>query len=91
MGDLLRRYWTPVVLSSELTPGGRVKRVKLLWETDQYEASQLYMFRSGFCSNFTAMQPWQLNGLSHGTMYFASLNGPTWMTMIDTNHPSYKR
>ena len=32
MGDLLRRYWTPVVLSSELTPGGRVKRVKLLGE-----------------------------------------------------------
>jgi len=32
MGDLLRRYWTPVVLSSELAPGGRVKRVKLLGE-----------------------------------------------------------
>ena len=32
MGDLLRRYWTPVVLSSELTPGWRVKRVKLLGE-----------------------------------------------------------
>jgi phthalate 4,5-dioxygenase len=32
MGDLLRRYWTPVVLSSEVAPGGRVKRVQLLGE-----------------------------------------------------------
>ena len=32
MGELLRRYWIPVVLSSELTPGGRVKRVQLLGE-----------------------------------------------------------
>ena len=32
MGDLLRRYWTPVLQSSELTPGGRVKRVKLMGE-----------------------------------------------------------
>lgn len=32
MGDLLRRYWIPVVLSTELAPGGRVKRVQLLGE-----------------------------------------------------------
>jgi phthalate 4,5-dioxygenase oxygenase subunit len=32
MGALLRRYWMPVVLSSELEPGGRVKRVQLLGE-----------------------------------------------------------
>ena len=32
MGELLRRYWIPVVQSGELTPGGRVKRVKLLGE-----------------------------------------------------------
>ena len=32
MGDLLRRYWIPVVLSSEVTAGGRVKRVQLLGE-----------------------------------------------------------
>ena len=32
MGTLLRRYWMPVVLSSELEPGGRVKRVQLLGE-----------------------------------------------------------
>ena len=32
VGDLMRRYWIPVVLSSELSPGGRVKRVRLLGE-----------------------------------------------------------
>jgi len=32
MGDLMRQYWIPVVLSSELPLGGRVKRVRLLGE-----------------------------------------------------------
>jgi len=32
MGALLRQYWIPVVLSSEIAAGGRVKRVKLLGE-----------------------------------------------------------
>jgi phthalate 4,5-dioxygenase oxygenase subunit len=32
MGHLLRQYWMPVLLSSELEPGGRVKRVRLLGE-----------------------------------------------------------
>jgi len=32
MGALLRRYWIPVLQSSELSPGGRVKRVQLLGE-----------------------------------------------------------
>jgi phthalate 4,5-dioxygenase len=32
MGELLRRYWMPVVQSSEIEPGGRVKRVQLLTE-----------------------------------------------------------
>jgi phthalate 4,5-dioxygenase len=39
MGDLMRQYWIPVVLSSELPPGGRVKRVKILGE-------QLVAFRT---------------------------------------------
>lgn len=34
MGQLMRQYWLPMVLSSELKPGGRVKRVKLLGEVD---------------------------------------------------------
>jgi phenylpropionate dioxygenase-like ring-hydroxylating dioxygenase large terminal subunit len=32
MGNLMRRYWTPVLLATELAPGGRVKRVQLLGE-----------------------------------------------------------
>jgi phenylpropionate dioxygenase-like ring-hydroxylating dioxygenase large terminal subunit len=32
MGDLMRQYWIPVVLSLELPAGGRVKRVRILGE-----------------------------------------------------------
>lgn len=32
IGDLMRQYWIPVVLSSELVAGGRVKRVRILGE-----------------------------------------------------------
>jgi nitrite reductase/ring-hydroxylating ferredoxin subunit len=32
MGGLLRRYWMPVVLGTELAPGGSVKRVQVLGE-----------------------------------------------------------
>jgi phthalate 4,5-dioxygenase oxygenase subunit len=32
MGDLMRRYWMPVLLSPELERGGRPKRVRLLGE-----------------------------------------------------------
>jgi phenylpropionate dioxygenase-like ring-hydroxylating dioxygenase large terminal subunit len=32
MGDLMRQYWMPVVQSSEIAPGGRAKRVRILGE-----------------------------------------------------------
>jgi phthalate 4,5-dioxygenase oxygenase subunit len=32
MGDLMRQYWLPVLCSSELEAGGRIKRVKILSE-----------------------------------------------------------
>jgi phthalate 4,5-dioxygenase oxygenase subunit len=32
MGSLIRRYWIPALLGSELAPGGRVKRIQLLGE-----------------------------------------------------------
>jgi phenylpropionate dioxygenase-like ring-hydroxylating dioxygenase large terminal subunit len=32
IGDLMRQYWIPVVLSSELAPGNHVKRVRILGE-----------------------------------------------------------
>jgi phthalate 4,5-dioxygenase oxygenase subunit len=33
MGNLMRQYWIPVLLSRELEPGGRPKRVRLLGES----------------------------------------------------------
>ena len=32
MGNMMRQYWVPVLLASELEPGGRTRRVKLLGE-----------------------------------------------------------
>jgi phthalate 4,5-dioxygenase len=32
VGDLMRQYWIPVLMSAELEPGGRPKRVRLLGE-----------------------------------------------------------
>src|SRR5262249_27286753 len=32
IGDLMRQYWIPVVLATELAAGGRAKRVRILGE-----------------------------------------------------------
>jgi peptide/nickel transport system substrate-binding protein len=65
---------------SELDPA---KRVKLLWEFDQYELTQVYQIRVGMAASFNMMQPWEMNGASHETMWYTALNGPTWMGMHD--------
>ncbi|MBM3945773.1 MAG: ABC transporter substrate-binding protein [SAR202 cluster bacterium] len=72
---------------AELDPA---KRVKLLWEADQYELTQTYQLRIGVASTFTFMQPWELNGASHETNWFTSgPAGVTWMAMHDTSkYPS---
>jgi peptide/nickel transport system substrate-binding protein len=69
------------------------KRVKLLWEFDQYELTKLYMLRIGVATTFTMMQPWEMNGASHETMWFtAGPNGPTWLAMHDVNkYPGGRR
>jgi peptide/nickel transport system substrate-binding protein len=73
----------------ELDPA---KRVKLLWEFDQYEATQLYQIRLGVASILGMMQPWEMNGASHETAWFIALNGPTWLAMHDTSkYPGGKR
>jgi peptide/nickel transport system substrate-binding protein len=70
----------------ELDPA---KRAKLLWEFDEYERQMVYEFRTGFCSYIGFMQPWEMNGASHGTMYFTAYNGPTWLGMHDVaKYPS---
>ncbi|MSQ11672.1 MAG: hypothetical protein EXR48_03085 [Dehalococcoidia bacterium] len=61
------------------------KRNQILVEFEKYELDQLYVSRTGFCSNFTLFQPWEMNGASHGTMYFVGLNGPSWLGMHDTS------
>jgi peptide/nickel transport system substrate-binding protein len=66
----------------ELDPA---KRRALLWEFDQYEASQVYFLRIGVATAWIMMQPWEMNGASHQTMWFTGFNGPTWLGMHDTS------
>ena len=61
------------------------KRRALLWEFDQYEASQVYFLRIGVATAWIMMQPWEMNGASHQTMWFTGFNGPTWLGMHDTS------
>lgn len=66
---------------SELDPA---KRVALLWEFEQRELDQVYVFREGLVVGFQAKQPWEFNGASHQVAYFNSpLNGPSWLAMMD--------
>jgi peptide/nickel transport system substrate-binding protein len=70
----------------ELDPA---KRIALLWEFEQYELTQIYELRVSVATAWVLMQPWELNGASHETMWFTALNGPTWMGMHDTSkYPS---
>jgi peptide/nickel transport system substrate-binding protein len=70
----------------ELDPA---KRRQLLWEFEQYELDQIYLFRVGVATAWILMQPWEMNGASHETMWFTGLNGPTWIGMHDTSkYPS---
>jgi phenylpropionate dioxygenase-like ring-hydroxylating dioxygenase large terminal subunit len=77
VGQLMRQYWIPVLLSTELPPGGRVKRVRLLGE-------DLVSFRSRagrvgllgeFCSHrgaslyFGRNEPDGLRCIYHGWCY----------------------
>lgn len=66
----------------ELDPA---KRRPLLWEFDQYELDNVYLLRVGVATAWIMMAPWEMNGASHETMWFTSLNGPTWMGMHDTS------
>src|SRR5438309_9875621 len=52
MGELMRRYWIPVVQSSELAAGGRPKRVRILGE--DLIAYRNPGGRAAVCSEFCA-------------------------------------
>jgi phenylpropionate dioxygenase-like ring-hydroxylating dioxygenase large terminal subunit len=77
MGDLMRRYWIPVVQSSELAPGSHAKRVKLLGESlvcfrDQQGSPGLL---AEYCSHrraslyFGRVEPTGLRCVYHGWKY----------------------
>jgi peptide/nickel transport system substrate-binding protein len=60
------------------------KRAGLLWQVEQRELDQVYLLRVAPPASFQLMQPWELNGAPHQVAWWASLNGPTWLTMLDT-------
>lgn len=65
---------------SELDPA---KRATLLWQVEQRELDQVYLLRVAPPASFQLMQPWEMNGAAHQVAWWASLNGPTWLTMLD--------
>ena len=66
----------------ELDPA---KRVKLLWDFEQYEMTQLYVIRVGCYCTLNVMQPWVMNGLMHGTSFGSGVGtgGTGIPTMFD--------
>ncbi|MBM3946137.1 MAG: ABC transporter substrate-binding protein, partial [SAR202 cluster bacterium] len=59
------------------------KRAQLLWQVEQRELDQVYLLRVAPPASFQFMQPWEMNGAAHQVAWWASLNGPTWLTMLD--------
>ncbi|MSQ13934.1 MAG: ABC transporter substrate-binding protein [Dehalococcoidia bacterium] len=59
------------------------KRAGLLWQVEQRELDQVYLLRVAPPASFQLMQPWEMNGAAHQVAWWASLNGPTWLTMLD--------
>jgi phenylpropionate dioxygenase-like ring-hydroxylating dioxygenase large terminal subunit len=104
VGDLMRQYWIPVLLSSELEAGGRVKRVRLLGEN--LVAFRTPSGRPGllgeFCSHrraslyFGRNEEAGLRCVYHGWQF--DLGGqcldmpnerPEWSFQDKVRHPSY--
>jgi ABC-type transport system substrate-binding protein len=66
--------------SIEMDPA---KRTAMLWEAEQLELSKVYVLRLAILTQFTIMQPWEMNGASHQVAWMTGFNGPTWLSMID--------
>jgi peptide/nickel transport system substrate-binding protein len=66
---------------SELDPA---KRTALLWQWEERERSQVYVFRVAILTSFLLYQPWEMNAAGHEVAWFTSINGPTWLGMHDT-------
>ncbi|MSP79203.1 MAG: hypothetical protein EXR67_06625 [Dehalococcoidia bacterium] len=64
----------------ELDPA---KRLKLLWDYEQYEMSQVYYFRLAWTWGVGVFQPWEINCAGHENTYCGVNNGAGWMSMFD--------
>jgi ABC-type transport system substrate-binding protein len=60
-----------------------VKRTVLLWQFEQYELKQVYLFRMQNLTSWLLYQPWELNCVGHEVAWCTGINGPTWLSMID--------
>jgi peptide/nickel transport system substrate-binding protein len=61
------------------------KRAALLWQFEQRELDQIYVFRLEMLFGLTLKRGWEMNGLSHEVAYFTGItNGPGWLAMMDT-------
>jgi ABC-type transport system substrate-binding protein len=63
----------------ELDPA---KRAALLWQTEQHEMSQMYIFRFNHVWPWDAWQASEINGATHAWDFYHSL-GVAWLTMQD--------
>jgi ABC-type transport system substrate-binding protein len=64
----------------ELDPA---KRAALLWQVEQRELDQVYMFRIQPPTSFNIQQPWEMNGASHQVAWWGPTNGTGWLGMQD--------
>jgi peptide/nickel transport system substrate-binding protein len=67
----------------ELDPA---KRAGLIWQAEQRELDQVYMFRINHAWPWDIFSGTELNGATHVWDFYYSL-GVAWMTMLDPNQP----
>jgi ABC-type transport system substrate-binding protein len=67
---------------SEMDPA---KRTALLWKFEQHELDMIYLFRMQILTLYLFWHSYELNGAAHEVAWFTGLNGPTWLSMLDTS------
>ncbi|MSP77969.1 MAG: hypothetical protein EXR67_00140 [Dehalococcoidia bacterium] len=64
----------------ELDPA---KRVKILWDYEQYEMNQVYVWRMAWTWGVMVKNGWEINCAGHELAYCGPTNGPGWLSMMD--------
>jgi peptide/nickel transport system substrate-binding protein len=59
------------------------KRAALLWQFQEREADQIYVFRVAMNTAIHMMQPWELNGIPSTQGFLQVINAPSWLAMHD--------